>query len=92
MLADDMTAFSSHRHPEPAQDRDRVCRTDRPGAEAADAHPRTQQAAAQANNGALRLTTLLDLPSKQIGQKGGGRHKLTGIIDLAMIQSPSSNR
>ncbi len=34
-----------------------------------------------------QLTTLLGLPSKQIGQKGGGRHKLTGIIDLAMIQS-----
>ena len=34
-----------------------------------------------------QLTTLLDLPSKQIGQKGGGRHKLTGVIDLAMIQS-----
>ena len=34
-----------------------------------------------------QLTTLLDLPSKQIGQKGGGRRKLTGIVDLAMIQS-----
>ena len=34
-----------------------------------------------------QLTTLLDLPSKQIGQKGGGRRRLTGIVDLAMIQS-----
>ncbi|MGZ4357197.1 MAG: TOTE conflict system archaeo-eukaryotic primase domain-containing protein [Gaiellaceae bacterium] len=34
-----------------------------------------------------QLTTLLDLPSKQIGQKGGGRRKLTGVVDLAMIQS-----
>ena len=34
-----------------------------------------------------QLQTLLDLPSKQIGQRGGGRRKLTGVIDLAMIQS-----
>jgi superfamily II DNA or RNA helicase len=34
-----------------------------------------------------QLTTLLDLPSKQIGQKGGGRRKLTGVVDLAMVQS-----
>ena len=34
-----------------------------------------------------QLQTLLGLPSKQIGQKGGGRRKLTGIVDLAMIQS-----
>ncbi|MEX2555217.1 MAG: DEAD/DEAH box helicase family protein [Actinomycetota bacterium] len=34
-----------------------------------------------------RLQTLLGLPSKQIGQRGGGRRKLTGIVDLAMIQS-----
>ncbi len=34
-----------------------------------------------------QLTTLLDLPSKQIGQRGGGRRKLTGVVDLAMIQS-----
>jgi superfamily II DNA or RNA helicase len=34
-----------------------------------------------------QLTTLLGLPSKQIGQRGGGRRKLTGVIDLAMIQS-----
>ena len=34
-----------------------------------------------------QLVTLLNLSSKQIGQKGGGRRKLTGIVDLAMIQS-----
>ena len=34
-----------------------------------------------------QLQTLLRLPSKQIGQRGGGRRKLTGIVDLAMIQS-----
>lgn len=34
-----------------------------------------------------QLQTLLDLPSKQIGQLGGGRRKRTGIVDLAMIQS-----
>jgi superfamily II DNA or RNA helicase len=34
-----------------------------------------------------QLQALLGLPSKQIGQKGGGRLKLTGIVDLAMIQS-----
>ncbi len=34
-----------------------------------------------------QLTTLLGLPSKQIGQRGGGRRRLTGVIDLAMIQS-----
>ena len=34
-----------------------------------------------------QLQTLLGLPSKQIGQKGGGRRKLSGIVDLAMIQS-----
>src|SRR5207244_12057730 len=34
-----------------------------------------------------QLQTLLGLPSKQIGQKGGGRRKLTGVVDLAMIQS-----
>ncbi|HVC86623.1 MAG TPA: DEAD/DEAH box helicase family protein [Gaiellaceae bacterium] len=34
-----------------------------------------------------QLATLLNLSSKQIGQKGGGRRKLTGIVDLAMIQS-----
>ena len=34
-----------------------------------------------------QLHTLLSLPSKQIGQLGGGRRKRTGIVDLAMIQS-----
>jgi superfamily II DNA or RNA helicase len=34
-----------------------------------------------------QLATLLDLSSKQIGQRGGGRRKLTGGVDLAMIQS-----
>lgn len=34
-----------------------------------------------------QLTTLLDLPPKQIGQLGGGRRRRTRIVDLAMIQS-----
>lgn len=34
-----------------------------------------------------QLQTLLGLPSKQIGQRGGGRRKLGGVVDLAMIQS-----
>jgi superfamily II DNA or RNA helicase len=34
-----------------------------------------------------QLQSLLGLPSKQIGQRGGGRRKLTGVVDLAMIQS-----
>jgi superfamily II DNA or RNA helicase len=34
-----------------------------------------------------QLQKLLGLPSKQIGQRGGGRRKRTGIVDLAMIQS-----
>ena len=34
-----------------------------------------------------QLQALLGLPSKQIGQIGGGRRKLTGTVDLAMIQS-----
>jgi superfamily II DNA or RNA helicase len=34
-----------------------------------------------------QLQTLLDLPSKRVGQRGGGRRRLTGIVDLAMIQS-----
>jgi superfamily II DNA or RNA helicase len=34
-----------------------------------------------------QLQTLLGLPSKLIGQRGGGRRKRTGIVDLAMIQS-----
>jgi superfamily II DNA or RNA helicase len=34
-----------------------------------------------------QLQQLLGLPSKEIGQFGGGRRKRTGIVDLAMIQS-----
>ncbi|MHB8692114.1 MAG: TOTE conflict system archaeo-eukaryotic primase domain-containing protein [Solirubrobacteraceae bacterium] len=34
-----------------------------------------------------QLATLLNLSPTEIGQRGGGRRKLTGIIDLAMIQS-----
>jgi superfamily II DNA or RNA helicase len=34
-----------------------------------------------------QLQAVLGLPSKQIGQLGGGRRKRTGIVDLAMIQS-----
>ena len=34
-----------------------------------------------------RLKQFLDLPDKSIGQLGGGKKKLTGIIDIATIQS-----
>jgi len=34
-----------------------------------------------------QLQALLGLSSKQIGQIGGGRRRLTGTVDLAMIQS-----
>jgi len=34
-----------------------------------------------------RLSTFLDVPSKSIGRLGGGRKKLTGVIDVALIQS-----
>jgi len=34
-----------------------------------------------------QLQALLGLSSKQIGQRGGGRRKCTGVVDLAMIQS-----
>lgn len=34
-----------------------------------------------------QLQALLDVPSKEIGQIGGGRRRLTGNVDLAMIQS-----
>ena len=34
-----------------------------------------------------RLTTFLGLPAKSIGRAGGGRKKLTGVIDVALIQS-----
>ena len=34
-----------------------------------------------------RLTAFLDLPAKSIGRLGGGRNKLTGQLDVALIQS-----
>jgi superfamily II DNA or RNA helicase len=34
-----------------------------------------------------RLTTFLSIDRKQIGQTGGGKHKPTGFIDVALIQS-----
>lgn len=34
-----------------------------------------------------QLLSLLGLSSREIGQVGGGRHRQSGIIDLAMIQS-----
>lgn len=34
-----------------------------------------------------RLSTFLGLPAKSIGRLGGGRNTLTGIIDVALIQS-----
>lgn len=34
-----------------------------------------------------RLSTFLDCPAKSIGQLGGGRKKLTGGLDVALIQS-----
>ena len=34
-----------------------------------------------------RLATFLDLPTKAIGRMGGGRRKLTGSLDVAVIQS-----
>jgi superfamily II DNA or RNA helicase len=37
-----------------------------------------------------QLMTLLGLPSRDIGQIGGGRKRLSGIVDLAMIQSLTS--
>lgn len=36
-----------------------------------------------------RLATFLNLPSKEIGQIGGGRKKPTGLLDVALIQSIS---
>jgi superfamily II DNA or RNA helicase len=38
---------------------------------------------------AERLATFLDLPEKAIGLFGSGKHRLTGIIDIALIQSVS---
>ena len=34
-----------------------------------------------------RLSTFLSLPAKTIGRLGGGRKKLTGILDVALMQS-----
>jgi superfamily II DNA or RNA helicase len=34
-----------------------------------------------------RLAAFLDLPPKSIGRIGGGRHKPTGLLDVAVIQS-----
>lgn len=34
-----------------------------------------------------RLSSFLDLPAKSIGRLGGGHDKLTGVIDVALIQS-----
>ena len=34
-----------------------------------------------------RLATFLDVPGKSIGRIGGGRHKPSGLIDVALIQS-----
>ncbi|MBW3597372.1 MAG: DEAD/DEAH box helicase family protein, partial [Planctomycetes bacterium] len=36
-----------------------------------------------------RLATFLNLPTKEIGRIGGGRKKLTGRLDVALIQSLS---
>lgn len=34
-----------------------------------------------------RLSTFLRIPAKQIGRLGGGRKKLTGALDVALVQS-----
>jgi len=34
-----------------------------------------------------RLSAFLDLPPKAIGRMGGGQRKLTGVVDVAVIQS-----
>ena len=34
-----------------------------------------------------RLSAFLDIEAKQIGRLGGGKHKLTGVIDVALLQS-----
>jgi superfamily II DNA or RNA helicase len=34
-----------------------------------------------------RLATFLGMPAKQIGRLGGGRKKLTGALDVALVQS-----
>ena len=33
------------------------------------------------------LQSFLGLAKKEIGQIGGGKHKITGVVDVAMIQS-----
>ena len=34
-----------------------------------------------------RLSTFLNLPAKTVGRLGGGRKKLTGMLDVALMQS-----
>jgi len=34
-----------------------------------------------------RLSTFLDIDPKQIGRIGGGKHKPTGVVDVALLQS-----
>ena len=34
-----------------------------------------------------RLAMFLDPPTKSVGRIGGGRHKPTGLLDVAVIQS-----
>src|SRR5204863_3973170 len=34
-----------------------------------------------------RLSTFLNLPAKTVGRLGGGRKKLTGTLDVALMQS-----
>ena len=34
-----------------------------------------------------RLSSFLELPAKAIGRLGGGRKKLTGALDVALMQS-----
>lgn len=35
----------------------------------------------------VRLSTFLDIDPKQVGRIGGGKHKPTGIINIALLQS-----
>jgi superfamily II DNA or RNA helicase len=39
-----------------------------------------------------RLQTFLKMPDKTVGRLGGGRKKVTGLIDVVLIQSLSSQR
>ena len=34
-----------------------------------------------------RLSAFLELPTGSLGRLGGGRRKLTGVVDVALIQS-----